>query len=456
MKKPSNLFILVTRKTKNKHKSSFNFKRKMKFYLKYILIFSSLFFYSCLLPKQSSTSTDSPKTTEEKTPNINLAFSKPMSISHKVLDSGEDLSIILELEVPRLEEIKSAKAIVNDFSFVYKMVKSYTNGETIETKVVKIDDKPLFYENGKYYVSFVVPKKNTISELMLLEITDKKSGQRKIQDIPLTYAITKTREKFSIYDKNGKVPIFNNFILQKDSIQIRDLKNTSQNFFVKHFSHDFAFANPPMVITNKLPKKNLEVDTSFTITSNSIIHFEKTGLYFIQEDTSQYYGLSVYVGDRKFPKLTRIVDLIDPLVYITSKKEIDSLKIGDDYKKVKKSMDKFWIKLLSGNTRVAKNTIKTYYKRVKSANELFTTYKEGWKTDMGMIYIIFGSPNRVVRTNDKEMWTYTQNSSFQEISFTFVRKPNQFTDYHYNLLRFQDYEDVWYPTLELWRAGKVY
>ena len=36
-----------------------------------------------------------------------------------------------------------------------------------------------------------------------------------------------------------------------------------------------------------------------------------------------------------------------------------------------------------------------YYRRVRFANEEFTQYKDGWKTDRGMIYILFGPPNQV-------------------------------------------------------------
>jgi GWxTD domain-containing protein len=38
-----------------------------------------------------------------------------------------------------------------------------------------------------------------------------------------------------------------------------------------------------------------------------------------------------------------------------------------------------------------------YYRRVNYANANFRSFREGWKTDMGMVYIIFGPPSETDR-----------------------------------------------------------
>ncbi|HLF13985.1 MAG TPA: GWxTD domain-containing protein [Bacteroidota bacterium] len=53
-----------------------------------------------------------------------------------------------------------------------------------------------------------------------------------------------------------------------------------------------------------------------------------------------------------------------------------------------------------------------YYSRVAYANKHFGHYTTGWKTDMGMVYIIFGTPSNVERhpfeidSKPYEVWTY--------------------------------------------------
>ena len=58
-----------------------------------------------------------------------------------------------------------------------------------------------------------------------------------------------------------------------------------------------------------------------------------------------------------------------------------------------------------------------YYKRVLYANENFDGWKDGWETDRGMIYILFGPPDQVERTNPSmanstlyQIWTYNRIS----------------------------------------------
>ena len=53
-----------------------------------------------------------------------------------------------------------------------------------------------------------------------------------------------------------------------------------------------------------------------------------------------------------------------------------------------------------------------YYSRVEYANKNFSHYQAGWKTDMGMVFILFGSPNNVERhpfdidSKPYEIWSY--------------------------------------------------
>ena len=61
-----------------------------------------------------------------------------------------------------------------------------------------------------------------------------------------------------------------------------------------------------------------------------------------------------------------------------------------------------------------------YYRRVAFANQNFSGYLEGWKTDMGMVYILFGPPNDIerhpfeIQTKPYEVWYY------YELNRTFI------------------------------------
>lgn len=88
----------------------------------------------------------------------------------------------------------------------------------------------------------------------------------------------------------------------------------------------------------------------------------------------------------------------------------------DDYKLVdakRKFMYEFW-KSKDDNPNTPSNEYKiNYFKRVKEANNNFKeAYKEGWKTDRGRIYLVYGKPDDVEKfpfeANKKsyEIWKY--------------------------------------------------
>jgi GWxTD domain-containing protein len=419
-----------------------------------ILLFSGCFLFKKQLGinKSSPVTLESPKDTEEANRQAALVSTKAMTCNHRTLENGDSLRIYLELDIPRLAKIDGREIIQRDFMFNYGILPNYAGKEFIETRLIKPTLSDISKRGDLYYLQFSVIKKPMISGVIILDIVDTKSGEKLLHDFLLPFTVTKLREQYSLFDKNGAVPYFSNYFLDKDTIQINNVNRSRQSMIVRHYDHNFEAANPPMMTTEKIPIKNLQVDSVFTIESGNGLNFTKSGLYLVQTDTSQYYGLSFYVSDRKYPKLSKIADVIEPLRYITTDDELNQLRNAKD---VKAELDKFWLKLLNGNVRLAKQTIKEYFQRVRFANQFFTTYKEGWKTDMGMIFIVYGRPDRVIRNNEAEYWFYSQNAKFSEIKFTFARRPNQFSDESYSLIRYQEYEQVWYPMVEMWREGKI-
>ena len=109
---------------------------------------------------------------------------------------------------------------------------------------------------------------------------------------------------------------------------------------------------------------------------------------------------------------------------------------------------------MAPNTAIAKSTIKRYYRRVKEANAMFTGYKEGWKTDMGMIYIVFGPPDEVFKKSSQEVWRYTKLPGLPTVSFTFAQIDNIFVQQHYALVRNPNYKAAWIRKVSDWRRGR--
>ena len=144
--------------------------------------------------------------------------------------------------------------------------------------------------------------------------------------------------------------------------------------------------------------------------------------------------------------------MVDPIRFISSNSEFEKLTSGI---KTKKEVDEFWL-VKCGTEDRAREIIKKYYNRVQDANELFTSYVEGWKTDRGMVSLIFGSPKTVRKARDEEVWYYGEENNALALQFTFVQVDNPFSDNDYKLLRAPSYKSNWYRAVEAWRSGRVY
>lgn len=398
----------------------------------------------------TTSTTSKPKAIPIKRKRTSIA--KPMTMLHRVIAKDDRLHIFLQINIPRLKNASGLTEMIQDVSLKYGILPNYRSKEFTDTQNITLTSETVTKEGADFYYNFSIPKKTTPTAVMLVEAKDSRTGQKITMDVPLEFVVNKIRQRFSIFDAQGKQPLFRNYFLDKASIQIKDLNSTNKTLLVKHYQHTFKAARPPMSLSRRNIKKQMAVDSVFSVPTNTPLNFNKPGLYIVQADTNQYYGISFFVAKHRYPKFSKIVDLIDPLVYITTKGELGKLRSSSEKKK---DLDRLWLELMSGNIKVAKRSIREYYRRVKLANKFFTTYKPGWKTDKGMVFIVFGNPSRVVRTQNKEMWTYAQNASFSDIHFTFLRTPNQFVDNHYNLVRYPEYEQVWYPKIEQWREGKI-
>lgn len=111
-------------------------------------------------------------------------------------------------------------------------------------------------------------------------------------------------------------------------------------------------------------------------------------------------------------KLIDDLDLaIEQVKYIASGKDIKKIKKASDEDKKEKFI-KFWKHLDPTPGTEENELMNEYYRRVRYANEHFSGFLEGWKTDMGMIFILFGPPDDIERypfeldSKPFEVWYY--------------------------------------------------
>ncbi|MCY7350824.1 MAG: GWxTD domain-containing protein [Cytophagaceae bacterium] len=374
----------------------------------------------------------------------------------KFLDNGSSVRVYLSIDPGR--EVALSQ-FPSQFVINYSLLPELASKAVMQSGGVALKPGETLFRQGSWYtVWFDLPKpqtKDLYTAVVLADINDQTAGHRIQHDLPVRFQSGKVGDYFSVFDKNGLVPRMHHYQATGDTLQLRSLSGKDTTFRVFHYSYQFAAALSPINTEPRRPTRALYTDSTFTVRANAAFTLPREGLYYFVRDTTESFGIGLLSVDDRYPRVTRPDKLTRPLIYMSTNQEyVDLLNARD--KEFKKALDRYWLAMNSGNQQTAKRTVRAYYRRVEQANRLFTTYKEGWKTDKGMVYIIMGPPNRIQRGKDKEVWVYNRRSSqFSEINFTFNKRANQFVEDHYELSRFVEFQPIWYPAVEAWRNGEV-
>jgi len=261
-------------------------------------------------------------------------------------------------------------------------------------------------------------------------------------------------EQFFLLKSKEKV-LVESMIHNPDSIILIKSPLAKGDFYeLERLSINYSMSPPPFaenvkkeLIENELSSSKINfIDNRYEIQNFAPIN----RLIAVENDTVfPYYFYYHYYG---YPKITKVEQMIDPIRYISTSSE---------YKKVnqavnsKVAIDNFWLNLGKNQDR-AKKLIKEYYSRVEKANQFFTSYKEGWKTDRGIIFIVYGSPTTIYKDLGKETWIYGEENNILSIKFEFFKIKNPRSDNDYRMVRNKDYKNNWYRAVDQWRQAKIF
>ena len=166
---------------------------------------------------------------------------------------------------------------------------------------------------------------------------------------------------------------------------------------------------------------------------------------------------SISVKSPTFPQIAMLTELVAALKYISFENEVRFILSAHSSVEMNRRFDAFWASIMP-NRQAAANLMKLYYGRVEEANLYFTTFKEGWKTDRGMVYIILGAPVYVENRLDGEIWHYSFSDQDPVNTYFFERVAHSEAEYifeNYVLQRRSYYERYWLRSVDRWRDGVV-
>ena len=305
-------------------------------------------------------------------------------------ESIKDFITTSKAEQKKLDE--SAKFIVKEF---YLNPGNYN----IEVSLTDINTKKEKSKKDKIDIIDYAGKSISFSDIMLVSNLKIENGKKIITPL-IDKNIDNLKEIFlffEIYNSENK-EVTNNF-----SYKITDLKGKD---FEKG-EYEYKLAPGINKFFEKIPTINL-VFGSYRIEiknkSNGELIAEK-------EFTNKLNGFPVNMKDMNL--------LIDQLLYIATGEELSKIKNAPTDELKEKYFIEFW-RGKDPNPYTHKNEyMGDYYKRIEIANERYTHWIDGWKTDMGMIYIVYGEPSNIERypftenTKPYEIWQYySSNKEF--------------------------------------------
>lgn len=110
---------------------------------------------------------------------------------------------------------------------------------------------------------------------------------------------------------------------------------------------------------------------------------------------------------------------IRQLRYVAEQRDMDYINSAPTLEGKLERFEQFWARLDPTPNTERNEAFEEYYARINYANSNFRSYNEGWLTDKGMVYIIFGQPLNIERYPSMygdnrvfERWTYRNNREF--------------------------------------------
>lgn len=336
----------------------------------------------------------------------------------------------------------------------YKFLPDPGSSQILDSGSVFIEDKSATEPGSKMlsgYFSLNSPEgKITYLEFFVSDLFGKRTHTHYLKCDKLN---SFSQQNF-LLSANGQT-LFSNKVSIGNAVTLTNLRVGFVNARVSFYQNDYSLPPPPF--SQKEPQLYPSIpDSEFTVASpdNHSVTFtvNRRGIFYVRLDSVNLGGCLVLGVESNFPKVQSHAQMIAASRFIMNKEEYQKLLDASDKQS---AIESFWLGV-AGNGDRAKEMIKRYYNRVQDANTYFTSHIEGWKTDMGMVYIIFGTPGKTYKTLNMETWEYYIQNGAPPLTFRFDKIIHPFSDNCYKLQRSPMYKDPWTIAVSNWREGRVY
>lgn len=331
---------------------------------------------------------------------------------------------------------------VAKYKLSYQLFQDFENRRLIDSASFRGIDS--LHTEGYKFDSIAIGVRKGSDYVIFLSFYDENAGKQydKLLNLfkkgpinPTDYILTNERS----------LPLMRNYVYNNEPFRVRSAK--AENALLLRYN---AVQQPPAAPPFALPKSAVFITTD-SLTSwamqghySQIIQLAAEGRYNIMDDGRRAFTIFRFYDG--FPNIGQVPQLRETVRYIATDAEYRSIMESTS----REAIDEFWI-TLTGHSERALSQIRRYYGRIEQANQWFSISREGWKSDRGMIYTIFGAPTVVFHNGTSEEWTFGEAGNPMNVRFLFVLEAVPGLPADYRLIRSDSYRTPWHLNLSNWR-----
>lgn len=308
---------------------------------------------------------------------------------------------------------------------------------TVDERITATDtaaDVPVLYESNfavvpsRYILQITITDLNDTNrrgmQQTTLEIPSYQTRNLQISDIQIVSQIRKSDQPDELFYKNGFAVIPNPSKIFGTNLprlflyaEIYNLKTGAKSSGKESYTAEFIITDEAGSVVKEMPAKTYKKSAESAVLMHSFnIISLPSGRYYLMVRIKDPADQSVTMNKKMFivyhegEALSEITDtesffkdldmvgmeLAENVVYYLMSDQERKIFLQLDMEGKKKYLDRFWKERdPSPGTRANENLVE-YYKRYAEANQRFSTpNRQGWKTDMGRVYIIYGPPAQI-------------------------------------------------------------
>lgn len=354
-------------------------------------------------------------------------------------DDGQSrVDLFIQVPFKEIQFIKSSKGFQGGYSVtvsIYQDDKETLVFEKVWTEKITSPSYKKSISRESFNLSFrsinLVPGEYFIKTIL----ADRESHQEYLSERMFKVKDYKVKPAISdiLFSTNKKNSNDNSKIIPNISRNISNSK-VGLNFFFEVYTDSSTVSNIEFHIADKNGK------IIYSKFRKQTFNETKTQIYYSINDTTLNFGtyiLTVILKDNdgnqisisKKPFFSRWVGLpasvqdideaIAQLLYIASPSDIEYMEEGKTEKEKIMRFLQYWKSKDPSPGNEENQVFEEYFNRVSFANENFSSYTKGWRSDRGMVFIILGVPNNIDRhpfeydSKPYEVWQYYDlNKSF--------------------------------------------